>query len=100
MTNLSYSNYHSPADILEDEMLTRDTMLSLLRRWKEDENALHRAAAEGLNGGKRSRLRSVQKAIDELLSQSELNPLSAVLSKADLTPLEEQVLGIFGTKQS
>lgn len=66
MTELSYSDYDMPDTVVKDRTLSFDEKMSLLKKWKADEEALQRAASEGLGGGETSKLRDVQKAIDDL----------------------------------
>lgn len=61
-----YGKYESPADLLRDESLSKAEKIEMLEQWSEDEMALKRAAGEGMEGGVRSDLKLVQKALIEL----------------------------------
>ena len=100
MTKSDYSNYDTPNSIVMDEGLSREEKMELLNKWKADEEALQRAASEGLNGGEAPNLRKVQKAIDHLQNDKSESPLSSTLETADMKPLKANVEGIFGTRSS
>ncbi len=97
MTNNNYSNYSNPNELIRDTSLSRERKLALLSRWKIDEEALQRATSEGLNGGYKSQLRSVQKAIDTLSADTDSDALTDSVEQANLSSLKQQVVGIFGT---
>ena len=59
MTGKSYSDYDTPNDILIAPELSAETKSDLLNKWKTDEEALQRAASEGLDNGVTSNLRGV-----------------------------------------
>jgi len=100
MTSKSYSDYKTPNEILVAPELNTETKLELLNRWKADEEALQRAASEGLNNGVSPNLQTVQKALTTLVSSDKPANLETTLENADLSSAAKQVQGIFGTKSS
>jgi len=100
MTDKSYSNYDTPSDILIAPELNTDAKLDMLNKWKADEEALQRAASEGLNNGVTPRLQAVQKALTALKTSDTPAMLEAALDNADFSSAAKQVKGIFGTKPS
>ena len=68
-----YERYETPALLAADRNLSQDTKLRLLQSWHDDEEALIRASAEGLSGGKPSRLSEVLEVLKELKCENELN---------------------------
>jgi len=68
-----YEKYGSPAKLAGDSGLSHAKKVELLGKWRDDENALIRASAEGLNGGEDNNLRDVLKALKELMPEDKLN---------------------------
>lgn len=68
-----YDKYGSPATLVADEILSDKEKVRLLEIWRDDEEALARAAAEGLDGGKDNHLADVLKALMKLKSDKEIN---------------------------
>jgi hypothetical protein len=62
------SVFETPEAVLESA-LSADEKHAILTKWKEDEQALARAATEGMAGGETSMLRRVEKALDQIESQ-------------------------------
>ncbi|MBO6674845.1 MAG: hypothetical protein JJ908_02100 [Rhizobiales bacterium] len=59
------SVFETPDAVLESA-LSADEKYAILTKWKEDEEALARAASEGMAGGENSMVRRVEKAIDQI----------------------------------
>lgn len=68
-----YENYGTPAALLADENLSDKEKVRLLEVWRDDEEALIRAASEGLNGGEDNALAEVLKALKKLKPEDEIN---------------------------
>ena len=62
-TDKTYQDYETPTQLISDRNLTRGEKINLLERWVENEEALARAATEGLAGGEQGNLALVQKAL-------------------------------------
>ena len=45
-----HGKYASPADLLLDDSLSHDEKIAMLEDWREDKEALLRAADEGMQG--------------------------------------------------
>lgn len=58
-----YDKYASPTELLLDKDLSFDEKTELLVLWCDDEEALMRAASEGMGGGERPQLKQVQQAL-------------------------------------
>lgn len=52
--------------VLEDEGLSREQQLEILQIWKAEAIHMQESTAEGFDGGERSRLDEVAKALHEL----------------------------------
>lgn len=100
MTNLEYSKYAKPDDVLSSTSLNQKQKVELLKKWAVDEEALQRAAAEGLNGGESHNLQAVQNALTRAKELARASPLEQSLQDANLEPATQQLDGIFGTKPS
>lgn len=68
-----YEQYGTPAALLANETLDKAEKIRLLEKWRDDEDALIRATAEGLDGGEASNLADVLKALKKLKPAAELN---------------------------
>lgn len=93
-----YKRYDSPKAIETDQDLSTEKKIELLKIWMADEEALLRATSEGLNGGRKPKLKDVQAALSNLTGDDAHSRLETSLQAADLVPLKNQVDGIFGTK--
>jgi len=62
-----YADYESPSALAQDASLSKSEKIRILKIWREDEEQLCIAAAEGMTGGTDSNLKTVQKALDSLL---------------------------------
>lgn len=62
--------YDSPNAILQDENLTNDSRLKILKSWENDAIELQKADEENMSGGRRSRLSEVRQAILSLRESS------------------------------
>ena len=62
-TDKNYQDYETPTQLITDSALTLDDKIHLLEYWVEGEEALARAASEGLSGGEQGNLALVQKAL-------------------------------------
>ena len=60
------SAFSHPQDIVRSKGISKHEKLSLLNRWKQTEEALVRAAGEGMTGGEPSVLKAVNDAIHDL----------------------------------
>ncbi|NNC37751.1 MAG: hypothetical protein HKO02_09865 [Hyphomonadaceae bacterium] len=58
--------YGSPSNVIADKALSISEKKEILRTWIDSEEALARATAEGLDGGRQSMLRSLQLALQSL----------------------------------
>jgi len=58
------SIFASPAALVEDERLTREQKVEILRRWQYDASELAVAEEEGMGGGESSILPDIFKALD------------------------------------
>ena len=70
-TNKTYQDYETPTQLISDRDLMLDEKIQLLESWVESEEALARAAAEGLSGGEQGNLARVQKALMGLKEEAE-----------------------------
>ena len=68
-----YEQYGTPAALLANEALDKAEKIRLLEKWRDDEDALIRATAEGLDGGEASNLGDVLKALKKLKPAADLN---------------------------
>ena len=68
-----YEKYGTPATLVADENLSNNEKIRLLEIWRDDEEALARAAAEGLNGGEDNNLANVLKALMGFKSDEDIN---------------------------
>lgn len=59
-------HYKTPAGVSSDARWTKDQKLEILRAWKSNEEALLRAADEGLGGGERPHLKQVADELKKL----------------------------------
>ncbi|MFN3225062.1 MAG: hypothetical protein ACE360_02285 [Hyphomicrobiales bacterium] len=60
--------FETPEAVLESA-LSADEKHAILTKWKEDEEALIRAASEGMAGGETSMVGRVEKALDQIESE-------------------------------
>ena len=60
--------FETPEAVLESA-LNADEKHAILTKWKEDEEALIRAASEGMAGGETSMVGRVEKALDQIESE-------------------------------
>lgn len=58
--------FGTPERLLSEPRLERSTKLRILKRWRQDEEALLRAQYEGMEGDGNTLLRRVDEAIDRL----------------------------------
>lgn len=100
MTQLDYSKYAKPDDVLNSANLNQEQKIEILEKWAVDEKALQRAAAEGLNGGESHNLQAVQNALTRAKELTHPSALKQSLQDANLEPATQQLDGIFGTKPS
>ena len=98
MADITYKNYETPDQILNDDNLSVEIKNDLLKTWKVDEEALQRAASEGLNGGEYAQLQAVQKALSSLSKTESSTPLTSALKAAEFPAVKDNDSGIFGTK--
>jgi hypothetical protein len=63
--------YETPADLLQDESLSRDEKIEMLESWRNDKHASMRASSEGMPGSSRSELlRTIRRALLALRENS------------------------------
>jgi len=62
-----YADYATPSALLDDANVSKSEKIRILKIWREDEEQLCIAAAEGMTDGTDSNLKAVQKALDSLL---------------------------------
>jgi len=62
----NYEKYESPEALIADETLSDSKKKEFLAQWIEDEEALVRGSAEGLEGGEENHLKSAQTALMKL----------------------------------
>jgi hypothetical protein len=67
-TLLGYlGKYETPADLLQDDSLSRDEKIEMLESWRDDKEAYMRASEEGMPGSSRSNLlRAIERALHAL----------------------------------
>ena len=66
-----HGKYDSPADLMRDDDLSRHEKVEMLESWRDDKEALMRAAEEGMPGKVRSDLlRQVEMALTLLQKNS------------------------------
>ncbi|WP_416876979.1 hypothetical protein [Litorimonas sp.] len=61
-----YEKYDNPEALVADESLSDAKKKELLTQWIEDEEALVRGSAEGMDGGEENHLKSAQTALMKL----------------------------------
>lgn len=59
-------HYETPNALAQDSRFSVEERLEILKAWQANEEALHRAANEGLDGGERPHLQLVIQEIDNL----------------------------------
>jgi len=69
---LAYTEkYRSPSELMADESLSRDEKIEMLEQWRDDKEALMRAADDGMGGDFRSDfLREIVNALTSLNEDS------------------------------
>jgi hypothetical protein len=60
------STYATPQDVADDERLTCEQKIEILKSWAYDEQRLAESEAEGMGGGERSIEREVLRVLGEL----------------------------------
>lgn len=60
------ANYEKPQLVLEDVKLSREEKVDVLKKWKAEAIHMQESTAEGFDGGERSHLDEVAKALHEL----------------------------------
>lgn len=62
-----FGKYQTPAELLDDENLTRGEKIEMLQSWASDKEAYMRATDEGMGGNDRAHmLKEVEKALISL----------------------------------
>jgi len=61
-----YDDYETPEGLAQDARLSKAEKIRILKKWREDEEQLCIASAEGMTGGTASNLKAVQRALDSL----------------------------------
>lgn len=61
-----YEKYDNPDALVADDSLSDEKKKELLTQWIEDEEALVRGSAEGIQGGEENHLQSAQTALMKL----------------------------------
>lgn len=59
----NYEKYDNPEALVADDSLSKSKKIELLTEWVEDEEALVRGSAEGMDGGEENHLKSAQTAL-------------------------------------
>ena len=62
-----------PMEVVETESMTIKQKLKVLKRWEADAHDLDVVADESMNGGERSRLGEVRRAIHELCARESID---------------------------
>lgn len=65
--------FSQPGDVLEQNDLSQDEKLSLLKRWEQDAREIEVAEEEGMVGTRPSQLSAIIQAIDQLDPEYHLN---------------------------
>jgi len=61
-----YEKYDNPNALVADDSLSDAKKKEILKQWIEDEEALIRGSAEGIQGGEENHLQSAQTALMKL----------------------------------
>ncbi|NUH63924.1 hypothetical protein HTT03_01210 [Sulfitobacter sp. S0837] len=62
-----FGKYDIPEEIVNDDTLTRDRKIELLKAWRDDKKAYMRASDEGMDGTDRTELlRRIKTALSKL----------------------------------
>lgn len=69
-------HYEDPKEVAKDVRFTSQEQVKILKAWLDNEQALQRAANEGLDGGERPHLRSVAVELQRLEDQTTGKPSS------------------------
>ena len=69
------SQFSCPADILCEQVLTREQKIKILRRWEYDARELEVAEEENMGGGPPSVLDEILKALRDLDSEVDIEHL-------------------------
>lgn len=59
-------HYETPASVSSDARWSKDQKIKILRAWKANEEALLRAADEGMDGGERPHLKQVAEELKKM----------------------------------
>lgn len=63
--------YKTPMELMDDEGLSRDEKIEMLAQWRDDKEAIMRAAGEGMSGETRADfLKQIEKALSSLNERS------------------------------
>ncbi len=65
-----YEKYDNPDALIADDSLSDAKKTKLLEQWIEDEEALVRGSAEGIQGGEENHLKSAQTALMKLKGEA------------------------------
>ena len=65
-----YEKYDNPDALIADDSLSDAKKTELLEQWIEDEEALVRGSAEGIQGGEENHLKSAQTALMKLKGEA------------------------------
>lgn len=59
-----HGKYETPAELLQDDSLSRDEKIEMLESWRDDKEAYMRASEEGMPGPSRANLlRTIEQAL-------------------------------------
>lgn len=68
------SVFSTPEDVYNEETLTQEQKISILRRWEYDARELAVAEEENMTGGPPSRLEEVLRVLNRLVEEQDKGP--------------------------